>query len=124
MLEDSDIYKYRIVNKPSNIAPDYFKLVAKMDEMSPEAFEDAVENIVDEIETTEVRLKKAQIQYDLREKDQVYYQTLIEQTNKEIESSKQEMVNLQRELADEQRLKGYKAQFEEVANLIEFYPSA
>ena len=90
-----------------------------MDRLTSDAFEQRLEDLLDEVESAELQLQKCQIQFELRDKDQAYYKELIKSTNQQIEQSKQEMEHLQQELESAQRTKACKAQFEEVSRLIE-----
>ena len=58
--------------------------------MTPDEFDNLVEDIVDEIEQEEVRLKKQEVMFGVIERDQEYYASLIEKTNTQIQAALKE----------------------------------
>ena len=121
---DQETLRYRVINKPSSLTAMYVKLMSDWDALSPDQFDDRVEDLVDEIEGQEIRLTKQKIIFDVTEQDQTYYQSLTNKTNNEIESAKKQIQLLEKQLQHEKILKSYKKQFEEAATSINKFPPA
>ena len=47
---DQETLRYRVINKPSSLTAMYVKLMSDWDSLSPDQFDDRVEDLVDEIE--------------------------------------------------------------------------
>ena len=56
--QEMDIYRYRLVNKPSSLAVEFGTLMHEMDSLAPDVFEQRVEDLLDEVENAELSLKK------------------------------------------------------------------
>ena len=78
---DYETLRYRVVNKASTLTSQFANLMAKFDQLTPDQFEDMAEDLLDEIENQEIRLKKQQIIFNATEKDQSYYGDMIGNTN-------------------------------------------
>ena len=102
----------------------YVKLMSDWDAITPDQFDDRVEDLVDEIEGQEIRLTKQKIIFDVTEQDQTYYQSLTNKTNNEIDNAKKQIQLLEKQLKHEKLLKSYKKQFEEAATSINEFPPA
>ena len=50
-LADQETLRYRVINKPSALTSMYMKLMSEWDNLSPDQFDDRVEDLVDEIES-------------------------------------------------------------------------
>ena len=70
---DQETLRYRVINKPSSLTAMYVKLMSEWDALSPDQFDEKVEDLVDEIEGQEIRLTKQKIIFDVTEQDQTYY---------------------------------------------------
>lgn len=62
----------------------FFELMGKIDSSPVEDVEDTVEDLLDQIEGIELKLKKAKTQFNVRALDKEYYESLIEDTNMKI----------------------------------------
>ena len=78
---DQETLRYRVISKASTLTSQYAQLMAQFDKYTPEQFDARVEEIIDEIEQQEIRLKKQQIMFNVTERDQAYYEDLIGETN-------------------------------------------
>ena len=87
-LADQETLRYRVINKPSGLTTMYMKIMTDWDELTPDQFDDRVEDLIDEIEGQEIRLTKQKIIFDVTEQDQAYYQSLTNKTNNEIANAK------------------------------------
>ena len=88
---DQETLRYRVINKPSGLPSMYAKLMNDWNSLTPDQFEDRIEDLLDEIEGQEIRLTKQKVIFDVTEQDHAYYQSLISKTNGEIESAKKQI---------------------------------
>ena len=114
-----EICRFLVLQQPnSNLPLKYAALMRKFDSVTPDEFDDLVEDIVDEIEQEEVKLKKQEVMFGVIERDQEYYASLIEKTNTQIQAALKETTLLESQLLHERQLKEYKVQFEELASQV------
>ena len=88
---ETEVLKFRFTNPHWTLPGEYYKLISNIDEFKPEEVEEAVEDLVDQVELIELKLKKAQTQFNVRNHDKAYYAQLIDTTETQIEQSRQEM---------------------------------
>jgi hypothetical protein len=69
-----------------------------------------------------LKLQKAEILFNMRDEDAKYHQSISQEITVEINKSKAEMSQLQKELEDQKRLKAQKAEYEIIAKSINTYP--
>ena len=113
-----EVLKFRYMNPHWTLPADYFKLMAKINDLSADEVDEAVEDLVDQVELTELKLKKAQTQFNVRAQDKAYYAQLIADTENQIQKSREEMLRLQSELEQEQTRKRDRADFEAICRQI------
>ena len=110
---DYETLRYRVVNKASTLTSQFANLMSKFDQLNPDQFEDKVEDLIDEIENQEIRLKKQQIIFNATEKDHAYYNGMIDSTNDEIDNAGNKIKQLEVQLEQEKLLKEFKVKFED-----------
>ena len=77
-----EIHRFLVVQQANSALPTkYASLMLNFEALTPEQFESQVDEIVDEIEQEELRLKKQRAMFAVIEQDQAYYASLIEKTN-------------------------------------------
>ena len=97
-----DIQRFLVVQNPNVSLPvKYSQLMAKFDTHTADDFDAIVDDLVDEIELEEIRLKKQEVMFGVIEQDQAYYQSLIESTNEQINSALVKIQNLEKQLQHE-----------------------
>ena len=94
-----DIQRFLVVQNPNISLPTkYAALMHKFDGLTADQIDAIVDDLVDEIELEEIRLKKQEIMFGVIEQDQAYYQSLIETTNEQIHSALATIQNLEKQL--------------------------
>ncbi|CDW88391.1 tho complex subunit 7 homolog [Stylonychia lemnae] len=118
-----EIFKQKIVMPKFNLGVMTYNILSKFDTLSEEQLLKQVEDMYDEVEENELKLLKAETQFNMRASDALYHQEISREITKEIASSKSEMAHLQRELELQKQLKAQKAEYEIIAKAINEFPS-
>ena len=63
----------------------------QFDTLTPDEFDDALDKVIEEVENEELRLKKQETMFDVMERDQAYYESLIRKTDGQIREALQTM---------------------------------
>jgi len=95
----------------------------KVAKMNSTECEGVVKEILVDLDNIEFVLNKSENFLYLKQRDEAHQQEVIEEIEKEIESSKDNIKTLQENLKHEQRLKNYKCQYEDLAKLVNEYPA-
>eukprot|EP00347_Sterkiella_histriomuscorum_P022994 403336361 len=98
-------------------------LLSTFDSLSEDQCNQQVEDILTEIENTELFFSRSEAQFTQRLYDHLYHQQISQEITQEIATSKNEMINLQIELEQQRKLKQQKAEYEGIAKAINEYPS-